>query len=335
MVKQPDNINKKAIVVIRSVGERTEQLCRELILAQGVVPANVVIVREAPFSAAMRKSFEIGLERDLSWTFCVDADLLLRPKSIETMLQLAEEQPENVCEIQGYILDKFFGGPRQGGVHLYRTSLLPKVIDSIPAEGVNVRPEFHTLQAMEALGHPWVSVPYLVGLHDFEQYYQDIFRKCFVQAHKHQYFTDLFLSIWRDGAECDRDYRVALKGYAKGIEYYEPVFIDTRDAIYQSCFAELQIEEKARLEPDEYSLASIEQIINEWAEPTVYQKQFPTKMGLIAPPYPQFEPPPSVKERWAEKKRQIGLMKMVPYTIGWAFKTIGARIQTWSEETAP
>lgn len=32
------DLNNKVTIIIRSVGERTEQLCRELILAQGVAP---------------------------------------------------------------------------------------------------------------------------------------------------------------------------------------------------------------------------------------------------------------------------------------------------------
>jgi hypothetical protein len=126
------NLNDKVTIIIRSVGERTEKLCRELILAKGVFAENVVVVREAPFSAVMRKSFETGIQLGLPWTFCVDADLLLRPGAVEKMLHLGDAQPENVCEIQGYILDKFYGRPRQGGVHLYRTAILPLVLASIP-----------------------------------------------------------------------------------------------------------------------------------------------------------------------------------------------------------
>jgi hypothetical protein len=318
------SINDKVTVIIRSVGERTEQLCQELILAQGVDLDNVVTVRETPFSAAMRKSFETGLERGLPWTFCVDADLLLRPGSVEMMVQLAEQQKENVCEIQGYVLDKFFGGPRNGGVHLYRTGLLDRVISQIPREGVDIRPEFHTLKAMKAQGYPWVDVPYLIGLHDFEQYYGDIFRKCFVQAHKYQYLTELFLSIWRERATYDMDYRIALKGFAKGIEHFGGVFIDTSQTVYQQSFTELQIEEKND-DLTEYSLDKIEQIITQWVEPELYQKKFPTKMGLVSPENRLS----FANERIRIKTRELGPIKMLIYAIGWLLIKMGRLFLAW------
>ena len=83
-----------------------------MILEQGVQEKDLIIVREVPFSMSMKKSFEIGLERGKKWTFCIDADVLLRKHSIQKMIQFAENQKKNVCEIQGLVLDKFFSGPR-------------------------------------------------------------------------------------------------------------------------------------------------------------------------------------------------------------------------------
>ena len=72
-------------VIIRSAGERTEQLCRKLIIEQGVSPENLVAIKEVPFSAALKKSFQAGIERGLKWTLCNDADVLLRPGAVETI----------------------------------------------------------------------------------------------------------------------------------------------------------------------------------------------------------------------------------------------------------
>jgi len=268
-------------VVIRSVGERTEQACRKLIIDQGVPAENIQVIHEAPFSAAMSKSFEIGMDCAKPWTFCVDADLLLRPGAIQTMLRHAEELEDGVCEFQGLILDKLFGGPRDGGIHAYRTSLLPLLLQSIPSEGVNIRPEFHTLQAMKALGHPWVSVPYIVGLHDFEQHHRDIFRKCFVQAHKHPHVIPLFLSIWRAGAPEDTDFQMALQGLAAGIAHHDTVLIDTRQKVYAELFAALKVDEKPPLPEAGISLAQVEGIIADWREPDLYYRYMAKREGVI------------------------------------------------------
>src|SRR5690625_2539618 len=129
----------EATIVVRSVYERTEDLCKRLILEQGVKEENLFVIHETPFSTALKYSFEIGIREDLPWTFCIDADVLLRPNSINTMIGHAESQKENVSEIQGLVLDKFFGGPRPAGNHLYRTNVLSKALNKIPSEGVNIR----------------------------------------------------------------------------------------------------------------------------------------------------------------------------------------------------
>lgn len=275
-----DRTLDKATVIIRSVGERTEALCRQLILAQGVPEEAVVVIREAPFSAALRKSYEIGIERDRPWTFCVDADLLLRPGAVARMLEIAISQPSAVCEVQGYILDKFFGGPRLGGVHLYRTEHLSQALRCIPREGVNIRPEYHTLQAMQAAGSPWRTVRYLVGLHDFEQRYADIFRKCFVQAHKHSNFAELFLSVWRAQAAADADFQVALAGFARGIAHWGAVRIDVSDQLYREGLTALELTEKPDLPLETWYPERVEDMIRTWREPAIYWRYFPDRQQL-------------------------------------------------------
>lgn len=319
-----DASNDKVTIIIRSAGERTEQLCRELILAQGIPPTDVIIVRESPFSAAMRTSFKIGIERGRPWTLCNDADVLLRPGAIEHIVRLAEEQEENVCEIQGYILDKLFGGPRHGGIHLYRTSLLPKVLASIPAEGVDVRPEYHTLKAMQSQGHPFVIAPYLVGLHDFEQYYADIFRKCLVHAHKHHYLLEMFLTFWREQAPVDKDYYVALQGLGQGIAHCGEVLIDIEQEVYREGFARLGIEEKGAIPIDEYPPAAIEALIAGWQQPEPYRRFYPTEMGLAALPGVEALP---LRKKLAQRLKEWGVLRTALYGLGWTLSRIGNVLQ--------
>jgi len=324
------HINDQLSVVIRSSGERTETICKELVLAQGISPDNLVVIREVPFSAAVRKGFEIGIERGLPWTLHVDADVLLRPGAISQMIAFAEQQAENVCEVQGMIIDKFFGGPRDAGNHLYRTALLPKALSCIPEEGVDIRPEFHTLNEMQKRGHPWVIVPYIVGLHDFEQYNKDIYRKCFVQAHKHIHFTELFLSLWREYASSDADFQVALKGFAAGIEHFSQVFIDKQQKVYESGFASLGIGEKSDLPKERYSLDDIEKIIISWEDHAAYRKFFPTRYGLE----PKIPMPLFFKKRLGELYHALGPFRLIPYLLGAVFYETGKKIKGWAEKSS-
>lgn len=280
-------------IIIRSVGERTEAICKKLILEQGVPENAIHIINEAPFSKAMKVGFEIGIQENRHWTFCVDADLLLRPGSISKMIELGDNMPKNVCEIQGFILDKFYGGARMGGAHVYRTEYLKNVIERIPEEGKDIRPESHALEAMKDSGFPWVSVNELVGLHDFEQRYEDIFRKCFIHAIKHQTFLDLFIPLWKSRAFFDKDYQVALSGLAAGIEYIGEVRIDFRADYLETGLKRIGFDEKLALDINFWDLQAVEKVIQEWIEPEEYWEKYPSSMlghgkGIISKSILQF-----------------------------------------------
>jgi len=278
-----EELIKSTTLIIRSAGERTLELCKKLILELGLPEEQVFVVQEVPFSASMRKSFEIGISQGLKWTFCVDADVLLRPGSIAHMVREAEKQAENVCEIQGLVMDKFFGGPRPAGNHLYRTSLLPEVIKRIPEEGVNIRPEHHTLQCMANDGFLWIQIPYIVGTHDDEQYNFDIYRKCFVQGVKHLYLADLFVSLWKQNIGQDKDFLVALQAFSDSIKYSGVLFINSKQTVYLEGFRQSGISEKAVLNTAHFSLDVIEQTIQNWEEPPEYKTYFPNRFGLKLP----------------------------------------------------
>jgi hypothetical protein len=311
----------KATIVIRSVGERTETLCKKLILEQGISSSAIHIVKEVPFSKAMKTSFEIGIAAKRPWTFCVDADLLLRPLSIFKMIQHAENQPENVCEIQGFVLDKFFGGIRKGGVHVYRTSLLDKVINEIPVEGLNIRPETHALVAMQKSGYPWKTVEELVGLHDFEQSYEDIYRKCFVHSHKHLIYTELFIPFWRSKISSDRDYQIALIGFAEGIKYFGDVRIDKSAKYFLDSMQDLRLNQKSDLNISDWDVNLVESIIINWKEPLKYFDYFPT--GMLITKGNGFSKIYG-KYRWFRKSRSVSIASKL--LIGSLLKSIGNRL---------
>lgn len=314
------SINSSTTVIIRSVGERTESLCKKLILDQGVPKRNVLIIREAPFSAAMKKSFEIGINRGLRWTLCVDADVLLRENAISEMVRLGNKQSANILELQGLVLDKLTNSIRQGGPHLYRTSLLESALKFIPKEGTDIRPEASTLLAMEKLGFPWKQVHVLFGLHDFEQYNRDIFRKCFVHAHKHLNWLEKLVPCWKEKANDDDDYYVALTGLAYGIKYVDDVYIDVNQKVYSDSFAEAKIKEKDALDTSSYSAKEVENIIQEYTNTKKYSS---SNIILV-------DNSLNIKRSFLKnvnaKIKDIGIILFFPWMIGWILRSLGATI---------
>lgn len=308
-------------IIIRSSGERTEELCKNLILEQGIPNTSIHIIREAPFSKALKVGFELGIAEQRPWTFCVDADVLLRPGSILNMIRHAEKQPKNVCEIQGFVLCKFFGGPRQAGNHLYRTSLLGHLIKEIPSEGVNIRPETFALNVMQSKGYPWVSVQELVGLHDFEQSYEDIFRKCFVQSHKHLGLTELFIPFWRSKSFFDFDYQIALAGYGEGIKYSGDVRIDKRAKYYYDSMANFSLTPKTSIDIDNWKASKIDLIIVNWKEPYDFLKFFPT--GMLVPRGNLVR---SIYEKYKWLRNQNNPTRAIKLLTGLIFKNFSKRL---------
>lgn len=261
-------MNHDVTIVIRSVGERTETACRAL-AARQVPAANIVSVSNAPFTATLADSYRAGIEAGRRWTLCLDADVLLAPGAVDRLVEAASRMDDRVCEIQGLALDKFLGIRRPVGNHLYRTSLLGRALELIPPEGSAIRPELHTLSRMAESGYRWLEVPLLLGIHDFEQYDRDIFRKCYVYSRKFAAELPKLIEFWRARAPQDSDFHVALAGLAAGIVERRDVEVDVRlDTGFGEWMARQSRTEKPPLAPSEIDALDVEQTIANRPAPT-------------------------------------------------------------------
>jgi hypothetical protein len=218
--------NQSVCCVIRGCGERTTDLCYQLMCRTGWSSAVIEIVEEAPFAKALETSYQIGIDSGKEWLLCVDADVLMREKSVRELLDFASISDPLIFEIQGYVLDKFFGGARSAGNHLYRTRYLEKALKYCADAGESIRPENTVIKKMADEGYGWLQMSYVVGLHDYEQSFEDIYRKTFVYAHKHLSESDIFLPRWSRLAPFDGDFEVALHGFSDGLRKSGSVCID-------------------------------------------------------------------------------------------------------------
>jgi hypothetical protein len=313
-------LDSRVSVIVRSSGERTEALCQELVRAQGVQEKQTALIREAPFARALRASYEAGIRLGRPWTLCLDADVLLLPGAIRRAVELAERQDPSVFEIQCKMLDKFFGGPRDGGIHMYRTALLARAMECVPADHDNIRPELQTLEAMRRQGFPWRRTNSLIGVHGFEQYYRDVFRTCFVQARKHQEYAGLFIAYWREQRAADSDFRVALEGYAEGIRHEGKAGIDSQQDIYRRLFDQLQITEKPALAARDLSGSNISEVVDGWVVPPVYHKYFRDDMIFQGSAHSMLR---RLRAQLGAKTRALGVARFLLYVLGRAFEEVG------------
>ena len=251
------NSLKDTTVILRECGERTADMAFGL-LQREFPDTEVIRVEEVPFSQSVKRSFEWGLEAGKPWTLCIDADVLILSGAVSDLLDEMEKQREDAFEIQGVVFDKFLQIERPAGNHLYRTSLLEKAIPLIPVEGDSVRPESDTLAAMNAAGHPWVQSRKLIGIHDFEQSYFDIYQKCFLQAQKHRECLDFPVLSWEYFKDSDPDFAVALRAVEDGFSFDGTTLVDRRFR-----------EEEAQAALGEFNLPE-QSILNGEVKPEVY-----------------------------------------------------------------
>lgn len=253
--------SESVLVIVRSVGERTTDAC--IRLAQQQTSADqVVCVNAHPFSEALRRSLEMGLDAGQRWTLCLDADVLLGPAAIPNIIKEAEALPENTFLVEGRFADKLLGHFREGGIHLYRTSLLATALSEVEFRPDVVRPETHMKRQMAQLGHGFVFGDTLIGLHDYEQFYVDIFRKALVHNVKYSdALRGYALLHWNERARQDPDLRVALWAVQTADIFTHPVEIDRR--IFPDTLATLLqmagMEEKAPLPADAVSSDDVAQ----------------------------------------------------------------------------
>lgn len=212
-------------VVIRSVGERTEQYCKTIIKGQ-INSQAIFIVQERPFWKAVDRMFKIGIDENRPWTLAVDADVLLTAGAIDRMVENCSKISADYFFYQGHILDKFHQKIRGGGPHLYRTNSLETAAKYVEAAAKTMRPESGIQSFMENEGHFVFQSKEIYGIHDFYQFKADIFRKAFFNAKKQNdkvvdHFNNCVSNI------NDPDFRIYLEGLTQGLLHEEVVLADS------------------------------------------------------------------------------------------------------------
>lgn len=237
-------MQSELVVVIRAVCERTLDVCKQQVLSQ-LPESAVYIVIDQPFEVTLHRCYEVGIKSNAQWMITVDADVLLTSSSIQGLISAAQAMPENYIQLEGRVFDKILGTYRQAGHRIYRTSLLPQALKHIPAEGTEIRPEYHTLQQMAAHGYPSRRIGQVFGLHDYEQNFADLYRKAVVHAKKHTYLIPSLVERCITNLE-DDDFKVILKGLYDGIIYTNKVSIDRRKFLdsAQAALDSLNLKEK-------------------------------------------------------------------------------------------
>ena len=214
-------------IIVRACGERTEKKCIELASLSG----DVIVIRETPFAASLKKTYEIGKGLKQKWLPVIDADVLLTPCTIEQAIKELDKLDDNIFCLDGKTKDKLLCQTRRAGVHIYRVSMLERALKFIDFS--HIKPETWARKCMESQGFRTHVGNIVFGLHDYEQFYCDIWRKAVTQTKKLQTkIKKHHEKKWKERI-IDLDYKVILHA-RKWAKYNHPKILMDKNRDYDA-----------------------------------------------------------------------------------------------------
>ena len=256
----------------------------------------------------------------------LDADVLPSLSALRRFVAAAAAQPTEVFHCQTWILDRF-DGFRYAGNRLYRTSVLPEALATIPRESSELRPESRMIHNLEKRGHHTVMPEMVLGLHDFEQTYADIRRTCFLHSIKHARYLQEVVPNWKERAAEEPDFLAAIQGFAAGVLSLQPFTLD----------ADRLSEEAQRLAdwhdfpPEKLPLnpaADIEALIVRHLAAAGEPDYVPC---YTATPKPPPDPVP-LRRRLGDRIRRLGPLRTALWSTGRVAEAAGTRIRLAAEQ---
>jgi hypothetical protein len=172
----------ETLCIVRSIGEATEVNCQNLLVDNGFPIEQTIILNEKPFAKSIHVSFLKAIELKYKYLLIIDADVLLRKDNIH---ELFNHVDDNVFVVQGMIIDYITNEVRSAGNHLYNVKHLPFALNFLDINTSLVRPECDLILKMSQLGYKYIVTSSLIGIHDYYQDPNDIYRKSYLHAIKH------------------------------------------------------------------------------------------------------------------------------------------------------
>ncbi|CRX39008.1 hypothetical protein [Estrella lausannensis] len=214
-------------VCVRTIGERTEKCLIDRI-SKEFPTLPLAVVSDYPSSKTLERAFQLAMESGKKWSIQLDADVLLMPGALQKMFDVLSRFEEKVFAVRFLVADPLLGTIRFAGNQTYRIDHIPYALPFAKQSKEKLRPDRYVIEKMEAKGYLFADVRQeVIGVHDAEQFYRDIYRKCFVYSFKHLNKADEFIPHWRS-AESNLDFKVARKGFADGVQHLRQITIDAR-----------------------------------------------------------------------------------------------------------
>ena len=221
-------MNKEIFIVIRSVGEKTEQaLLNDLLSLSYVEKEDVALVKEQPFSESVKKTFQLGIGSEKKVLVVLDADLIIIKPNFTYFIDMVCRS-HFLVGAQGFCHDFFWKGPRRGGVHCYNIETIRSHIDDLDFDPLQARPETHVKGQLEKItGQRYVIVPYVCCFHGYLQSAKDITRTIYIQSRKSPTINKLILENFTENNELSNLIRATVESGEKSQDAVKVNVVDT------------------------------------------------------------------------------------------------------------
>lgn len=263
--------------MIRTVGERTSGACVEMVKKLGYDPQ---IITEYTHYAAVEKTYEIGLDSRGDWTFSVDADVILEPRMVESVLDDLFSSPEDVRVAHPGVVDKLYRLKRWAGIQVYRTDALDELrsIFKLKKQQRQLKIEGACISELRRRGRKVAFVKRVVGLHDYYQYYRDLYRKVYLNSIRNQDMNRKARKLWTYWCRFDDDYKVALAASDQALEESRDLTNSVNDFNREEIdemLCRLNLEEKPEMPLGEFLDTKIGERVSEEAGRIEAHRVFP------------------------------------------------------------
>jgi hypothetical protein len=188
------------IGVVRSLGERTEKITIDLLNEQ---ITNIHLIKNTtPFKSTVIECLKLGIEHNVDFMVTCDSDVQPLNNAITNIIKYGQKYDDKL--ITGYTYSKFFK-KREGGIRLWPGKKLKQFLDYTIKNESPLRPEADLHNKFNGL-----LVNNIFSIHEYEQYYTDIYSRFNLQSLKSQKFSNI-ISTFKDVD--DMDFKVAYHGF--------------------------------------------------------------------------------------------------------------------------
>ena len=260
-------------IYIRSIGERTEQLCIDA-CGQYIDLKDIHVLRNYfPSYNVYREMFNSAIKSEYDWFLGIDADVILYEDWFKTVQKDIERCINKKVFKFTYLVDDYiFREPIDRGNHIYNNafskyalkelkknifiSKLPRFLKKYYQSGRYLKPETslrgRLLKTNNLLNFNYTEV---IGVHGAEQYLSEVFRRFTVRANRNPEYINKYnflnesnqKSLYQHG---DIDRYVANVGWNYGIKH--PIEkVDARTPKrYRKMLEEIGITERNKINKD-------------------------------------------------------------------------------------